>query len=82
VAEALTKTARHAHADEVRISVKAADGQLDLMISDDGAGGADPSSGSGLIGLVDRVEAVGGHLWVNSPPGIGTSLAASIPCAA
>jgi signal transduction histidine kinase len=82
VAEALTNTARHAHADEVRISVKAADGQLDLMISDDGAGWADLSSGSGLIGLVDRVEAVGGHLWVNSPPGIGTSLAASLPCAA
>ena len=82
VAEALTNTARHAHADEVKISVKAADGQLDLMISDDGAGGADPSNGSGLTGLVDRVEAVGGHLWVNSPAGVGTSLAASIPCAA
>ena len=82
VAEALTNTARHAHADEVKVSVKAADGQLDLMISDDGAGGADPSNGSGLIGLVDRVEAVGGHLWVNSPAGVGTSLAASIPCAA
>jgi signal transduction histidine kinase len=82
VAEALTNTARHAHADGVTISVKAADGVLDLMISDDGAGGADPSNGSGLIGLVDRVEAVGGHLWVNSPAGVGTSLTASIPCAA
>jgi signal transduction histidine kinase len=82
VAEALTNTARHAHADEVKVSVKAADGHLDLVIEDDGAGGADPSNGSGLIGLVDRVEAVGGHLWVNSPTGIGTSLAATIPCAA
>jgi signal transduction histidine kinase len=82
VAEALTNTARHAHADEVKISVKAADGRLDLRIADDGAGGADPSNGSGLIGLVDRVEAVGGHLWVSSPVGVGTSLAASIPCAA
>jgi signal transduction histidine kinase len=82
VAEALTNTARHAHADEVKVSVQAADGRLDLMISDDGAGGADPSNGSGLTGLVDRVEAVGGHLWVNSPAGVGTSLAASIPCAA
>ena len=82
VAEALTNTARHAHADEVKISVQAVDGQLNLMISDDGAGGADPSNGSGLTGLVDRVEAVGGHLWVDSPVGVGTSLAASIPCAA
>jgi signal transduction histidine kinase len=81
VAEALTNTARHAYADEVKISVQAVDGQLNLMISDDGAGGADPSNGSGLTGLVDRVEAVGGHLWVDSPVGVGTSLAASIPCA-
>jgi signal transduction histidine kinase len=52
------------------------------LISDDGAGGADPANGSGLIGLVDRVEAVGGHLSVSSPAGVGTSLAATIPCAA
>jgi signal transduction histidine kinase len=82
VAEALTNTARHAHAAEVKVRVKAADGQLDLTISDDGAGGADPANGSGLIGLVDRVEAVGGHLSVSSPAGAGTSLAATIPCAA
>jgi signal transduction histidine kinase len=82
VAEALTNTVRHAHAAEVKVSVKAADGQLDLTISDDGAGGADPANGSGLIGLVDRVEAVGGHLSVSSPAGAGTSLAATIPCAA
>jgi signal transduction histidine kinase len=82
VAEALTNTARHAHAAEVKVSAKATDGHLDLMISDDGAGGADPANGSGLIGLVDRVEAVGGHLSVSSPAGVGTSLAATIPCAA
>ena len=82
VAEALTNTAKHAHADEIKVRVKATDGNLDLMIEDDGTGGADPSNGSGLIGLVDRVEAVGGHLWVNSPVGVGTSLAAIIPCAA
>jgi signal transduction histidine kinase len=82
VAEALTNTARHAHAAEVRVSVKAADGHLDLMVSDDGAGGADLANGSGLIGLVDRVAAVGGHLRVSSPAGVGTSLAATIPCAA
>jgi signal transduction histidine kinase len=82
VAEALTNTARHAHAAEVKVSAKATGGHLDLMISDDGAGGADPANGSGLIGLVDRVEAVGGHLSVSSPAGVGTSLAASIPFAA
>lgn len=79
VAEALTNTARHAHATSVKVTVKAVDNHLDLMIEDDGDGGADPVNGSGLIGLVDRVDAVGGHLWVNSPPGVGTSLAATIP---
>jgi signal transduction histidine kinase len=63
------------------VGAKAADGHLFLMIQDDGAGGADPAKGSGLIGLVDRVEAVGGHLWVNSAAGVGTSLGATIPCA-
>jgi signal transduction histidine kinase len=82
VAEALTNTARHADAGEVKVTVKTADGRLDLVVQDDGTGGADPSNGSGLIGLVDRVEAVGGHLWVNSPAGVGTSLGATIPCAA
>jgi len=82
VAEALTNVARHAHAADVKVSVQVVDGHLDLMIKDDGAGGADPANGSGLIGLVDRVEAVGGHLRVNSPAGVGTSLAAIIPCAA
>jgi signal transduction histidine kinase len=82
VAEALTNAARHAHAAGVKVIVKATDGHIDLMVSDDGAGGADPANGSGLIGLVDRVEAVGGHLWVSSPVGVGTSLAVTIPCAA
>jgi signal transduction histidine kinase len=82
VAEALTNSARHAHAAEVKVSAKTTNGHLDLMISDNGAGGADLANGSGLIGLVDRVEAVGGHLSVSSPAGVGTSLAATIPCAA
>jgi signal transduction histidine kinase len=82
VAEALTNAARHAHAAEVKVSAKVADGHLDLVIEDDGAGGTDPANGSGLIGLVDRVEAVGGQLWVSSPAGVGTTLAATIPCAA
>ena len=81
VAEALTNAARHANAAEVKVGAKAADGHLFLIIQDDGAGGADPAKGSGLIGLVDRVEAVGGHLWVNSPAGVGTSLGVDIRCA-
>jgi signal transduction histidine kinase len=82
VAEALTNAARYSHAAGVKVTVKDSDGHLDVMIQDDGVGGADPAHGSGLIGLVDRVEAVGGHLWVSSPAGLGTSLAATIPSAA
>ncbi|HET7665566.1 MAG TPA: DUF4118 domain-containing protein [Mycobacterium sp.] len=82
VAEAITNAAKHAHAREVKVTVRADDGRLAMKIQDDGVGGADPANGSGLIGLVDRVEAVGGRLWVDSPVGVGTSLAATIPCAA
>jgi signal transduction histidine kinase len=52
---------------------------LRLLVTDDGAGGADPSRGSGLIGLIDRVAAVGGTFEVTSPPGGGTSLRVAIP---
>jgi signal transduction histidine kinase len=55
------------------------DGALTLSISDDGIGGADPSSGSGIIGLKDRVEALGGTVSVLSPPGHGTALHVQLP---
>ena len=55
------------------------DGALILSISDDGVGGADPSRGSGIIGLTDRVEALGGTISVLSPPGRGTALHVQLP---
>jgi signal transduction histidine kinase len=79
--EALTNAAKHSHANEVRLTA-AFDGEtLVLEISDDGIGGAGPGGGSGLRGLADRVEALGGRLTVSSPPGRGTTLRVAIPCA-
>jgi signal transduction histidine kinase len=74
VSEALTNTAKHARASKVEVRARALDHVLQLQIDDDGAGGADPSSGSGLTGLADRVEALGGTIWIRSPRGEGTSL--------
>jgi signal transduction histidine kinase len=79
VAEALTNAAKYAQASEVRVSVDADDANLRLSITDDGVGGADPRKGSGLIGLTDRVEALGGQLRISSVVGSGTSLVATIP---
>lgn len=79
VAEALTNAAKHAHASEVRVSCEADTETLSLKIYDDGIGGADVSRGSGLIGLRDRVEAVGGRLEIASIAGYGTALSATIP---
>jgi signal transduction histidine kinase len=79
VAEALTNAAKYAEASEVTIEVQADGANLRLSISDDGIGGADPHRGSGLIGLVDRVEALGGQLRISSLAGSGTSLLAMIP---
>jgi PAS domain S-box-containing protein len=82
VSEALTNAAKHSQASAVHVCVTVADGALRLSITDDGVGGADPASGSGLIGLKDRVEAADGILIVESPPGRGTHLTAEIPIAA
>ncbi len=79
VAEALTNAAKYAQASGVRVSVDADYAHLRLSISDDGVGGADSHKGSGLIGLVDRVEALGGQLRISSVAGSGTSLLATIP---
>jgi signal transduction histidine kinase len=79
VAEALTNAAKHAQASEVTLSARADDHNLNLSICDNGVGGANSHSGSGLIGLKDRVEALGGHLEVVSPPGTGTSLHTTLP---
>jgi signal transduction histidine kinase len=79
VSEALTNAAKHARASVVRVDVGMTDQVLRLLVQDDGVGGADPSRGSGLIGLSDRVEAVGGRIEITSPPGGGTSLQVTIP---
>ena len=78
-AEALANIAKHAGAARVAVSVTARDGLVRVEIEDDGVGGADPGRGSGLRGLADRVETVGGTLQVASVPGQGTRLAAEIP---
>jgi signal transduction histidine kinase len=82
VAEALTNTLKHANASEVQISVEYDDGVLRVDVTDDGVGGADVCAGSGLLGLRDRVTALGGTLFVRSTPGRGTSVSAAIPCQA
>ncbi len=79
IAEALTNATKYAHASTVRARVAAADGNVVIEVSDDGVGGADPAAGSGLRGLADRVEALGGSLEVISPAGAGTALRAEIP---
>jgi PAS domain S-box-containing protein len=81
VAEALTNAAKHAHASVVWIAIDVDDSYLRLVIRDDGVGGADPSRGSGLIGLQDRVAALGGTLAVRSEPGAGTALTVHLPVA-
>jgi signal transduction histidine kinase len=79
VAEALANAAKHADASVVHIELDTHDAILQLAIRDDGIGGADPSQGSGLVGLSDRVEALGGTLEVTSHPGSGTTLLIEIP---
>ena len=79
VSEALTNAAKHARASVVRVEVRLQDGRLRLTVRDDGAGGADPARGSGIVGLIDRVEAVGGSLELTSPPGAGTTLVVELP---
>jgi PAS domain S-box-containing protein len=80
VAEALTNASKHARASRVRVAVEQADGGAVVEVADDGIGGADLNGGSGLRGLRDRVEALGGTLDVSSPEGEGTTLTARLPC--
>jgi signal transduction histidine kinase len=79
VSETLTNAAKHAHASVVHVDVETVDRALSLSLRDDGAGGADPSRGSGLVGLQDRVEALGGAISVRSPLGAGTSVHVELP---
>ena len=79
VSEALTNAAKHAHASVVNVELDTHDTILQLAIRDDGIGGADLSRGSGLVGLSDRIEALGGTLQVTSPVGTGTTLQIEVP---
>ena len=77
--EALANVAKYAAASKVAVSVRSDPAAIRVEIDDDGAGGADPGRGTGLRGLADRVETLGGTLTVDSPPGRGTRLVAVIP---
>ena len=79
VAEALTNVAKYARASEVSVRVARENGFALIEVADDGVGGAATSGGSGLRGLADRVEALGGHLHLESPIGSGTTVHAEIP---
>jgi signal transduction histidine kinase len=79
VSEALTNIAKHAHASAADVEVASRDGVLWIRISDDGRGGAGFGHGSGLVGLKDRVEALGGWISLDSPSGEGTLLQIALP---
>jgi signal transduction histidine kinase len=81
VSEALTNVSKHAGATRVWVSLRVEDNVLLLSIRDDGVGGADPNRGSGLTGLRDRIEALGGRIQIESPSGSGTLIEVEIPIA-
>ena len=80
-AEALTNAAKHARAAVVHLDLLTDEGTLTLRVRDDGVGGADPGAGSGLVGLQDRVEALGGTIRIDSPAGRGTCVVVTLPLA-
>jgi signal transduction histidine kinase len=82
VAEALTNAAKHSRCSHVHVSVRVENGSATVEVHDDGVGGADPSAGSGLRGLADRVSALGGRLEIESPGGEGTTVRARIAMSA
>jgi signal transduction histidine kinase len=81
VSEALTNAVKHAGASVAHVDVHQRDGRVHLTVRDDGSGGADPTQGSGLVGLTDRIQALGGTITVHSPPGDGTTLQVELPLA-
>ncbi|MCW2575638.1 MAG: histidine kinase [Modestobacter sp.] len=81
-AEALTNAAKHAQATVIDVRLAAEAESLRIRVRDDGRGGADPTGGTGLVGLTDRVEALGGRLWLHSPPGVGTTMNVALPLTA
>jgi signal transduction histidine kinase/uncharacterized protein YoaH (UPF0181 family) len=81
VSEMLTNAAKHAGASVVEVEAEAADGTLRVCVRDDGVGGADPGRGSGLVGLKDRIAALGGSFALRSPIGGGTTVSCKLPAA-
>jgi signal transduction histidine kinase len=79
VSEMLTNAAKHAHASAVEVDAEVLDGALRVCVRDDGVGGADPRRGSGLVGLNDRIEALGGTFSLHSPTGGGTTVSFVLP---
>ena len=79
VSEMLANAAKHARASVVEVEAEASGGTLRLRVRDDGIGGADPVRGSGLLGLKDRIEALGGTFSVHSPVGCGTTVSCELP---
>jgi signal transduction histidine kinase len=79
VSEALANAAKHARATVIHVGAQTAGPVLRLRVRDDGTGGADPARGTGLVGLKDRVESLGGTITVHSPAGAGTTLHADLP---
>jgi signal transduction histidine kinase len=79
IAEALTNALKHARATSVDVRAAIRHGTLELEIRDDGVGGAQTHNGTGLVGLVDRIDSVGGRITITSPPGAGTTVAVSLP---
>ena len=79
ISEALTNTAKYAHASAAAVEVAARDGGLRVCVRDDGRGGADFAGGSGLAGIKDRMEALGGRIWLHSSPGAGTAVYIVMP---
>jgi signal transduction histidine kinase len=77
--EALANAAKHSQASRIDVVLAQRDHTLVLAVRDDGVGGADTARGSGLVGLTDRVEALGGSIDVSSPPGQGTQITAELP---
>jgi signal transduction histidine kinase len=80
VAEALTNVTKYAKASQAEVRIARNGGYAVVEVHDDGVGGADPATGTGLRGLADRLAALDGRLEVHSPPGEGTTVRAEVPC--
>ena len=82
VSEALTNATRHTRGSVVQVTAEVSGGLLRVRVRDDGVGGADPGRGSGLAGLRDRIEALGGRFALHSPADAGTTVSCELPVAA